>query len=100
MLDKSTSITSTVLSGFVHGGKFMEQKHILQAGGTSGIGEEKHYHPPLYDLFSGLGKQMKQAEILVVRGWMQGACRKQGNMDIALGAAKRFLHLEPQKSLH
>ncbi|KAJ4714667.1 Pentatricopeptide repeat-containing protein [Melia azedarach] len=109
MLEKDippTSITFvSVLSACAHTGKVEEgQKYFKMMKEKFGLEPEAEHYSCMIDLLGRAGK-LNEAERLIESmplspgsiGWaaLLGACRKHGNMNLAIKAANQFLHLEP-----
>lgn len=104
-----TSITFiSVLSACAHTGKVKEgQDYFNMMVEKFGIEPEAEHYSCMIDLLGRAGK-LSEAERLIETmpfspgsiGWasLLGACRKHGNMELAVKAANHFLQLEPSNA--
>ncbi|XP_019418448.1 PREDICTED: pentatricopeptide repeat-containing protein At3g49710 isoform X2 [Lupinus angustifolius] len=95
----------SVLSACAHTGKVEEgQKYFNMMKVKFGIEPEAEHYSCMIDLFGRAGK-LKEAESIIQTmpfnpgsiEWaaLLGACRKHGNVELAVKAANKFLELEP-----
>ncbi|XP_074285393.1 pentatricopeptide repeat-containing protein At3g49710-like [Silene latifolia] len=95
----------SVLSACAHTGKVEEgQKYFDSMKRDFGIDPELEHYSCMIDMLSRAGK-LREAEQLIESmpfnpgkiGWasLLGACRKHGNIDLAIKAANQFLQIEP-----
>ncbi|KAK9725356.1 hypothetical protein RND81_05G138300 [Saponaria officinalis] len=95
----------SVLSACAHTGKIQEgQKYFDMMKLKFGIEPEPEHYSCMIDMLSRAGK-LSEAEQLIESmpynpgkiGWaaLLGACRKHGNIDLAVKAANQFLQIEP-----